>query len=712
MAWTTKKYARINWKNRPSTATALGATNLNRMDVFLNEIDNGMIEFEASKLNVELAKKMFVSLTIDVNTGIITATQYDGTVFTWDLNLEKIPVSFSLSEDGVLTMTTEDGTEFTANIADLIKEYVFDDSDTIGFSKRFDTTDEDPKGTYHVTAVVKNGSINEEHLNPDYRSDIQRFTNTAQTAANDSLQYSKDSKRWAVGDAEYEGSNTDNSKYYKEQAEAARDQAEKYRDEANTQARTEIMAPGRVGVGMPDNISIKTEEDGTIYAVTAEKGKVGIVKSDEATIFTGENGEIKAQTNYYGSYEAFPRPPKEKEKGKIFIDETVDPRLVYTWDDEKNDYILTGGAGGADGSSIDIPVTLPAAGWTGTTGPCSQTVTVPQMREGMTPILFLTENADPDMLYAYGLIVDYTASYGQMTFYAADLPSVDISVTLKGVPAQQLEYVDNTVIVLVSASGFALNEDYGRYTQTITMDGMTAGLGGNWDIVRSGPVLTVEESEIVRNITDINRLDGAVEIVCLTPPEQDYMLYFQGTQTPVNDDTPILAGMQGWFDKTDKIEDNLGDKFSTDKVYAVDNYCIYEDELYKFTADKEAGEWDATKVKPTNVSKEFQTVNTKNESSLTVLVSGTNHNNTLERYGKMIHLNLWTSGAVTGGNVIAKIPEGYRPTKNIVLIGLGRADSGNLSSVIFNINRNGNITQSQTNGTVSDICVDVTYMTD
>ena len=122
-------------------------------------------------------------------------------------------------------------------------------------------------------------------------------------------------------------------------------------------------------------------------------------------------------------------------------------------------------------------------------------------------------------------------------------------------PAQQLEYVDNTVIVLVSASGFALNEDYGRYTQTITVDGMTAGLGGNWDIVRSGPVLTLEESDIVRNITDINRLDGAVEIVCLTPPEQDYMLYFQGTQTPVNDDTPILAGMQGWIDRVEQLED-------------------------------------------------------------------------------------------------------------------------------------------------------------
>lgn len=240
MAWNAKRYARINWKNRPSTATALGATNLNHMDAFLNEVDNALIEFDASKLSVEFANKMFVSLTIDVNTGIITAAQYDGTVYTWDLNLEKIPVSFSLSEDGVLTMTTEDGTEFTANIADLIKEYVFDDSDTIGFSKEFKTTEDDPKGTYHVTAVVKAGSIKAEHLNPDYRADIQNLTNTAQEAANDSLQYSKDSKRWAVGDSEYEGSNTDNSKFYSEQSQKSANKAAEYVDMINNAVSADI----------------------------------------------------------------------------------------------------------------------------------------------------------------------------------------------------------------------------------------------------------------------------------------------------------------------------------------------------------------------------------------------------------------------------------------------------------------------------------------
>lgn len=253
----------------------------------------------------------------------------------------------------------------------------------------------------------------------------------------------------------------------------------------------------------------------------------------------------------------------------IYVDISNTEELkLYRWNGEN--YINNSSISNESVSSIDIPVALLSAGWTGTTAPYTQTVTVPQVREGMTPILCLSNNADSDMLYAYGLIVDYTASYGQMTFYAADLPSVNVDIVLKGVPAQQLEYVDNTVIVPVSASGFELNEDHGRYEQTITVEGMTAGLGGNWDIVRSGPVLTVAESKIVKNITDINRLDGAVKIVCLAPPEQDYMIYLQGTQTPVNDDTPILSNMQGWFDKVNQLDDKL----NNNTVYSYDETLI------------------------------------------------------------------------------------------------------------------------------------------
>jgi hypothetical protein len=268
--------------------TALGATNMNHMDVFLNEVDNALIEMEAAKLNIATANSMIAGITFDKDKGLMTVRELNGTTYTYDWNVEKIPVSFSLSEDGILTMTTQDGTQFTANIADLIKDYVFDDSDTIAFTKEFRTEDD----AYHIGASVKNGSIKAEHLDPDYRADIQNFSNVAQTAANDSLSYSKASKRWAVGDQAYEGSDIDNSKYYKEQAENARDAAEKARDEAQAATGAVIMAPGVLGVGKPDNTTIKVTEDGTMSVPKATSDSYGLVKPDNTTIGQ-EDGVIR-----------------------------------------------------------------------------------------------------------------------------------------------------------------------------------------------------------------------------------------------------------------------------------------------------------------------------------------------------------------------------------------------------------------------------------
>lgn len=271
--WESKQYNRINWKNRPSTATALGATNLNKVDVFCNNVDNALIQMDAAKLNVATANSMLASVAFDQDTGVFTFKELDGTTYTYDLNLEKIPVSFTLTEEGVLIMTTEDGTEWECNIADLIKDYVFDDSETIAFEKEFVGTDDEGKGSYHVSASVKAGSINETHLDPDYRADILTYKTQAQEAANDSLTYSKDSKRWAVGDAEYEGSETDNAKYYKEQAETAKVAAEQARDEAQAATGTVVMTNSQIGVGKPDGTTMTVDQTGTFSAKVIVSGE-------------------------------------------------------------------------------------------------------------------------------------------------------------------------------------------------------------------------------------------------------------------------------------------------------------------------------------------------------------------------------------------------------------------------------------------------------
>lgn len=314
---------------------------------------------------------------------------------------------------------------------------------------------------------------------------------------------------------------------------------------------------------------------------------------------------VEGQKPVYGSYETFPRPGEVE---KFYVDNTVDPRLMYTWDPNMNDYVLTGGAGGADGGSVDIPVTLEASKWTGTTAPYSQTVILPQMREEMTPLHFLDGDTD-DMRYAYSLIIDYLVEYGKIIFYASDKPTVDINLTLKGIPAQEVEYADNTIIVPVQASGFSLNSETSRYEQTITVGGMTVGTGGTWDIIRSGSVITQAESKIAADITDVVRMDGAVKIVCTDLPSENYMLSLSSTYAEASEGDVLLSDMQGWFNRVEQIENDMSDVFSESKAYAAGDYCIYLNRLYKFTTAKAAGAWDGTKVVPCTVMGEIHSLN-------------------------------------------------------------------------------------------------------
>lgn len=283
----------------------------------------------------------------------------------------------------------------------------------------------------------------------------------------------------------------------------------------------------------------------------------------------GDNWEIfvEGEKYYKGTYATFPRPPLPEDLDKFFVDIETDPRLMYTWDEEKEDYILTGGAGGADGSSMDITITLLADAWTGDTAPYTQTVTVPQMREGMTPYFFLAFGGD-DERYAESLLTGYTTSYAEITFQAADLPSADMEITLKGIPAQEVEYVDNTVVLVVEPSSFELSTDPdydGRYVSTIAVEGMSAGAeGGSWDIVRSGAVLSLEESKIAAHITDVNPMDGAVQIVCTEIPGQTYLLKLTGTFAEATPGDVILPNIQPWLDKVEELE--KANEFSFDEV--------------------------------------------------------------------------------------------------------------------------------------------------
>lgn len=211
-----KIYTRINWENYPSEATALNETNLNKMDFALNEVDNRLIEQETTKLSKTDASNDVVNWTMDEETGVITVTRRSGEQILFDLNIEKIPVSFSLSDDGILTMVTDDGTEFTANIGAMIPVLTFNDSDEIAVS----VSGTGINKTYSFS--VKDNSITENKLQPNFLADIKVQSASASLSASNAETNATKSQSYAVGGTgSRTGEDTDNAKYYNEKAQEA-----------------------------------------------------------------------------------------------------------------------------------------------------------------------------------------------------------------------------------------------------------------------------------------------------------------------------------------------------------------------------------------------------------------------------------------------------------------------------------------------------------
>lgn len=218
-----KLYYPINWENYPSEATPINESNLNKIDSGLNNLDNRVIEQDALKLSKTDASNDIVNWTMDEETGVITITRRSGEKILFDLNIEKIPVSFSLSDDGILTMVTDDGTTFTANIGAMIPILTFSDSDEIAVT----ATGTGINKTYSFS--IKDNSITENKLQPNFLADIKvqsanasASASSAASSANDSSTYATQSKSYAVGGTGTRtGEDTDNAKYYNEQAQKA-----------------------------------------------------------------------------------------------------------------------------------------------------------------------------------------------------------------------------------------------------------------------------------------------------------------------------------------------------------------------------------------------------------------------------------------------------------------------------------------------------------
>lgn len=245
-----KTYGRINWKNYPSDETPLNESNLNKIDVATDEIDNRVITLDTTKATKEEVSTLVQDVTFEEKTGIITITKKNGSKITIDTQMEKIAVNFSYNaETQQIILTLIDGTRQYIDLSALITQYEFLDSDTVAFS--IDSTGK-------VSAIVKEASIQEKHLQPNYLADIKvevakaqasqsaaaksesnaKASETAATASESNAAASATkAQSYATGGTNSRtGEDTDNAKYYSQQSAQSQSAAATSADTASTKA--------------------------------------------------------------------------------------------------------------------------------------------------------------------------------------------------------------------------------------------------------------------------------------------------------------------------------------------------------------------------------------------------------------------------------------------------------------------------------------------
>ena len=238
------------------------------IDEFATSIANRYTKAEIdSKVSTE-TNDLVKTLDIDLNTGVFTITKKDGTVETIDTALEKVPTNFAFVEENgmyYLKVTNTDGTSTQVDVTTLFNDYTFNNTDSIAFS----TVKDGNEAT--ITAEIRDASIGIEKLSltavsqlEGYVSSASQSAQTATTKANEasesatsalnsannaatsatSAQTSANnaatsassasssaanatsqatlSQSWAVGNTgARDGENTNNAKYWAEQAKAS-----------------------------------------------------------------------------------------------------------------------------------------------------------------------------------------------------------------------------------------------------------------------------------------------------------------------------------------------------------------------------------------------------------------------------------------------------------------------------------------------------------
>lgn len=293
-----KIFNRINWLNRPSTNTPLNATNLNAGDSAIDKLDDRIITLDTVKADMQVVNGMVSDVSLNSNTGVITVTYKNGSHVDYDTNLEKIAVNFSYDYvNQRLVLTLSDGSKQYVDMSALITQYEFEDSATIAFSIN------DKTGA--ISAFIKNGSITDAMLETGYLAKITEqsakatnMANSAATSSNSAYDNAKLSQSYAIGGSGVrDGEDTDNSKYYSEQASKSASASANSASTASTKASEAATSASSASASATKSATSESNASKSESSAAESMSTAGTKASEAASSATSAGNSASTATS-------------------------------------------------------------------------------------------------------------------------------------------------------------------------------------------------------------------------------------------------------------------------------------------------------------------------------------------------------------------------------------------------------------------------------
>ena len=160
-----KIYSREYWENFPSEKTAINKNRLNNIESGIDAIDDRVCALDTTKVDLTKANELVKEILWDESNGTLTVVKMNGSRAVIDTKLEKLAVNFSFAEANQRLVTTlDDGTKQYVDLSAFVTPFEFKDGDVIYF---------EVVGGNLVSAGIKDGTISEEKLRPNFLADIK-----------------------------------------------------------------------------------------------------------------------------------------------------------------------------------------------------------------------------------------------------------------------------------------------------------------------------------------------------------------------------------------------------------------------------------------------------------------------------------------------------------------------------------------------------------